>query len=47
MLKDSSFCQALGAGADDSSEGAACRHHFSEVPMVAFLPVVLVPITRS
>ena len=47
MLKDSSFPRAPGAGEDDSSEGVACRHHFSEVPVVAVLPVVSMPSTRS
>lgn len=47
MLKDFSFQQALGAEEDDSSEGVACRHHFLEVSVVAVLPVVSVPITRS
>jgi len=46
MLKDSSFPWAPGVGENDSSEGVACRHHFSEVPAVAVLPVVPVPSTR-
>lgn len=47
MLKDSSFPQALGVGEDDSSEGVACRRNFSEIPVVAILPVVSMPSTGS
>lgn len=46
MLKDSSFSRAPGVGEDDSSEGVACRHHFSEVPVVAVF-LVSMPSTRS
>lgn len=47
MLKYSSFPWALEVGEDDSSEGVACRHHFSEVPVVAVLPVVSMSSMRS
>lgn len=44
MLKDSLF---LGVGEDDCSEGVTCRQHFAEVLVVAVVPIVSIPSTRS
>lgn len=44
MLKDYLF---LGVGEDDGSEGVTCRHNFAEVLVVAVVPVVSIPSTRS